>query len=126
MAQNFFLPGQIIMVKKAGVIDHEGLVVHGNRVIHNSPQHGGVVLSAMEDFAGDQAAMISDKYSPRVSRDQIIINAYAAVGKKKWLPWYNCQHFISEIAGLPPHSRQVKQAVPFFLIFCLALGLRKL
>lgn len=123
--QKFFFPGQIVAVKKAGIIEHEGVVVHNNNVVHNSPHHGGVILSSMDIFSSGQEIIASDKYVPKNSSAYIVSAAYASVGKKKWWPWYNCQHFISEIAGLRPRSRQLAQVMPFLALFFLAVGLSR-
>lgn len=75
-------------------------------VVHNSFKEGKVVISTYEDYAEGHDIVESTRYTPHVLAHQMEANARRLLGKP-WRPWYNCQHFITEIAGLKPHSWQM-------------------
>lgn len=101
--------GAIIEVKIAGMIDHPGIIVHhglGWGVIHNSYIAGGVVISTLDEFAGNRKIYLSNRYKTSINSFFIVQNAQSKLGTK-WSPLYNCQHFVSDVCGLEPQSHDL-------------------
>lgn len=123
-----YLEPKIVERKKLGLFEHPGLriMVAGRlMVIHNSFREGKVVISTIEEYAENHEVVESTRYKPQVTGYQMEALARQLLGKP-WKPWYNCQHFITEIAGLPSHSPQMNEIFAVvgacFLIVAIAKG----
>lgn len=119
--------GLIVEVQKLGVIDHPGVLVRNGPdwdVIHNSPIAGEVIMSSIEDFTVNRKLSFPSRYRPEINPAVIAQNARLKLGKP-WTPFYNCQHFVSEVAGLKPSSHDLKLIFFFMGLGVLSLALRR-
>lgn len=104
--------GLIIEVKKGQFFDHPGIVTfkHGRwSVIHNSPIRG-VVLSTYEEFSDGEVVRSSTRYDTEFHPTLVAQRALQKLGTP-WAPWYNCQHFVSEMCGQKPWSHDWRWAI---------------
>lgn len=116
----------IIERKKLGIVEHPGLrfMCWGQpMVIHNSFRAGEVIISTYQEYAEGNDIIVSERYKPAVPGYQMEMNARRLLGKK-WRPWYNCQHFITEVAGLRPDSRQWNQALASVALLAVVVALK--
>ncbi len=102
---SIYYAGTIVERKKAGVIDHPGVIVfHRGQVmvVHNTP-FKGVILSTLAEYANGQDVIVSEKYKALLPAPVVAENAMRLLGNK-WLPLFNCQHFVTLVGGHDPHS----------------------
>jgi hypothetical protein len=124
---SIFLQPEIVERKKLGVFDHPGLrVMNGNRVevIHNSFEKGKVIISDYDEYAEGHEVIASGRYRPSIPGYQMEANARRLIGTS-WRPWYNCQHFISEVAGEEPRSYQLEWFLGSFALFALIAAIKR-
>lgn len=92
-----------IDVKVGGLsVKHPGIVLYTrNRaavVAHNSKRHGRPVLEPVAGFAEGQIPTLMHTPSSADESQAIVRSTIAELGRQQvWLPWNNCQHFVSRI-----------------------------
>lgn len=118
--------GTVLKTKKNGIIDHLGIVLYegtDQKIIHNTPKLGGVVVTSVEEFCGGEEFYIM-KHETSLPLWRIAENARALSGKR-WSLFYNCQHFVEEACGRKPFSYQLNQLTLLLFASSLLLMVKK-
>ena len=79
-------------------VSHPGIYVGGGFVIDNSSKRGGVFRVTIETFR-DGRELRNHGLIGGLSADQIVQNAYAALGKDYDFFLFNCKDFVREARG---------------------------
>jgi len=119
--------GSIVEIKLFGLIDHPGIVVYNGyeqQVIHNSFKAGKVIMSPLSEFMDGHKLHFSTRYRSRKHPALIAQSAYSKLGKQ-WTPFYNCQHFVSDVAGLKPNSHDMNLILLLVGLGTLGIALRR-
>ena len=115
----WYSPGDVVRVRVAGVIQHEGIMTEHGRVISNSRRRGGVFEESTRDFSGGGKIEHIGRLSNR-SPGQVLAQARSCIGRGYNAYSYNCQHFVRECYGLGRSSPQKKLAVGAGILAALA------
>lgn len=119
--------GLIVEIKIFGLIDHPGVLIRNGLewyVIHNSAIAGGVIMSPLHKFAEERELHFPKRYRSGKSPCLIAQAARSKLGTK-WTPFYNCQHFVSDVAGLKPTSHDMNLIIVLIGVGTLTLALRR-
>jgi len=102
--------GEIVIIKKWGVIEHWGVVGFGGEVISASQEAGFVIKQTGEEFCeGNWGDIYSKGFLGQLSAHEVVTRAYSQIGKPYCLFTFNCQHFANYCHGLEgsPQLRMV-------------------
>ena len=110
-------PGECVAVD-FGAYRHVGIVTDAigadglPRVISNSRRRGGAHEEDWRTFAQGEAVYSVELRPPQLSGDRILAaaRALAAEGRRYNGIWFNCEHFVRRVYGLPERSPQLRRA----------------
>lgn len=91
-------------------IAHPGFYVGNGFVIDNSEKRGGVRRIPIEEFR-DGRKLSYHGFSGSLSSEDVVRNAYAALGKDYDFFLYNCKEFVRAMRGQSLRSLMIKGAV---------------
>jgi hypothetical protein len=93
--------------KVVGVIDHYGIVVGFDRILHSTPERGEHV-SSFAEFAFGQPVRLVSRTTSWAEAIEIVQRAGAILSKPAtWSLINNCEVTVAKAQGLPPHSKQL-------------------
>ena len=104
-----FKVGDILYRSKL-LVQHAGVVVGDNAVLHNSPS--GVEICSLAKYGEGKVIKVISTNLPERDKEKFIKRALELVqkGKKYQLFNFNCEHLVSSIKDLKPTSSQVTGA----------------
>jgi len=120
--------GQIVEVKKNGVLNHPGILVWdvcGWAVVHNTPNGGGVIKQTLEEFTNGEALGFPTRYKKYLPDHMIAQRARSMVGQKWGLLGYNCQHFVTQMCGGKAKSHDLEMALLLVIIGLFGVALTR-
>lgn len=90
-----------------GVVDHHGIVVGFDRVLHNTPERGEHV-SSFSDFALGARVQLVNRAGSLAEAFEIVRRAGVILSNpQRWSLVHNCEVTVAKARGLPPHSKQL-------------------
>jgi hypothetical protein len=99
--------GDVISRPKLGVVDHLGIVVGFDRVLHNTPERGEHV-SSFREFALGQPVKLVSRAKSVAEAWEVVQRAGVILSKpKQWSLTHNCEITVAKAQGLPLQSKQL-------------------
>lgn len=112
---------QIARPKIQGVVDHVGVVVGHDRVLHNTPSRGEHESTYREFAASQRVRRIGRVKSYREAQGVVARGAAILRAPKAWSLLNNCEVTVARALGLPPQSKQLVGWSLFFAVVGVAL-----
>lgn len=105
-------------------VSHPGYYVGGGFVIDNSERRCGVRRVPIEEFR-DGRKLSYHGFSGSLSPEDVVKNAYAALGKDYDFFFYNCKDFVRAMRGQAMRSLMIKGVITAGLIGSAAAFARR-
>ncbi|BBN59792.1 hypothetical protein EI16_03130 [Hydrogenovibrio marinus] len=108
--QNKLKPGDLLYRKK-GIVEHAGVYLGQDRVIHNSP-NGNTQITSLKDYSNEKEVKVISNNFTKAQQENLITEAenYLSIDKKYNLLNFNCEHLASAFLEEKPSSKQLQGA----------------
>lgn len=100
-----------ILYRSKGIVQHVGILIRENQVLHNSPD-GNVQISCLSEYSQGKKVKVVSKSLDLLEQKRLIDKAESLLldAKQYGVITFNCEHLASMIQSGKPTSEQLQAA----------------